>query len=125
MDNNTNTSKGFGFVTFEDASPIEAVQSKRPHIVDDKTIDTKRAMPREQLDKGSASEKKCFIGGLPKDVTEDSLKEYCETFGATESIYINRKGDKSDYAFVTFVDHDHCDKIILAQDHLFNGQPIQ
>lgn len=39
-------SRGFGFVTFKDAKMLEECQSCRPHNIDGKTVDTKRAMPK-------------------------------------------------------------------------------
>ena len=39
-------SRGFGFVTFEDPKIIDQIQADRPHMIDDKTVDTKRVVPK-------------------------------------------------------------------------------
>lgn len=39
-------SRGFGFVTYESSDCVDKVQDDRPHIVDDKTVDTKRVVPK-------------------------------------------------------------------------------
>lgn len=39
-------SRGFGFVTFVDSTCVDEVQRSRPHIIDDKTVDTKRVIPK-------------------------------------------------------------------------------
>ena len=40
-------SRGFGFITYKDADSIDQAQANRPHKVDNREVDTKRAMPRE------------------------------------------------------------------------------
>ena len=40
-------SKGFGFVTFTGSSGIDEIQKNRPHEIDAKKIETKRATPKQ------------------------------------------------------------------------------
>ena len=40
-------SKGFGFIEFKKSHMIDDSQKARPHKIDGKTVETKRAMPRE------------------------------------------------------------------------------
>lgn len=40
-------SKGFGFVTFNSTSSIDEIQKNRPHEIDGKKIETKRATPKQ------------------------------------------------------------------------------
>ena len=39
-------SRGFGFVTFAQSTCVQDVQNQRPHTVDGKDIETKRATPK-------------------------------------------------------------------------------
>ena len=39
-------SRGFGFVTFDGSDPVDSIQGERPHVLDDKTVDTKRVVPK-------------------------------------------------------------------------------
>ena len=46
-DGNTKRSRGFGFVTYDSLDSVNEVQANRPHIIDKKEVETKRATPRE------------------------------------------------------------------------------
>ena len=83
-------SRGFGFITFEDASSVESVMRDKNHTIDGKFVECKRATPRDQMGgrgggggrggdrrggdrNGGSNErvKKVFVGGLKEDVTEN------------------------------------------------------
>ena len=40
-------SRGFGFITFQQSADLEDAQQKRPHTIDGREVETKRAMPRD------------------------------------------------------------------------------
>lgn len=40
-------SRGFGFITYKEASQLDEAQKNRPHKVDGREVETKRAMPRD------------------------------------------------------------------------------
>ena len=40
-------SRGFGFITYSKASMVDAAQAARPHKVDGREVEPKRAVPRE------------------------------------------------------------------------------
>lgn len=42
----TKRSRGFGFVTYADSSMVDRAMAKRPHVIDDRTVEPKRAIPR-------------------------------------------------------------------------------
>ena len=46
-DGNTKRSRGFGFVTYDALDSVNEVQANRPHVIDKKEVETKRATPRE------------------------------------------------------------------------------
>lgn len=39
-------SRGFGFVTYADSHMVDRAMSKRPHVIDDRPVEPKRAIPR-------------------------------------------------------------------------------
>ena len=46
-DKNTNKSRGFAYITFFDSSSVQHVLNSAPHILDDKQIDCKLAVPKD------------------------------------------------------------------------------
>lgn len=40
-------SRGFGFITYSKSSMVDAAQASRPHKVDGREVEPKRAVPRE------------------------------------------------------------------------------
>ena len=40
-------SRGFGFITFKEMEMLDEAQKARPHRIDEKDVEVKRAMPRE------------------------------------------------------------------------------
>ena len=42
----TKRSRGFGFVTYADSQMVDEAMSQRPHVIDGRTVEPKRAIPR-------------------------------------------------------------------------------
>jgi RNA recognition motif-containing protein len=64
--------------------------------------------------------KKIFVGGLKdKDITADDLEDYFSKFGPIkEAIMMEKEGKPRGFAFVSFDDYDHVDKIIREQNYM-------
>lgn len=109
--------RGFGFVTFEDPTALEAAMAERPHVIDGKTVDPKRAIPRDMNSETSlGSVKRVYVGGC-RGLDQDALREYFESFGRVEQVEIpldKESGEPRNFAFVTFDDYDAVDKAVLA-----------
>lgn len=43
----TKRSRGFGFITYSEASMLDESMQHRPHVIDGKEVEPKRAVPRE------------------------------------------------------------------------------
>ncbi|VDQ05214.1 unnamed protein product [Trichobilharzia regenti] len=114
-------SRGFGFVTYKDASSVDAAQNNRPHSLDGKEVDSKRAMPREETSpEVHAAVRKIFVGALRKDVTSEDLNDYFSQYGNVVDAQIVMAKDTNTsrgFAFVTFDDTDAVDKVILGRPH--------
>jgi len=128
-DPNTKKSRGFGFVTFKEVGEIDEAQNKRPHTIDEKAVDTKRAMPRDSGNtKQQQSVTKMFIGGMRDDTTEEHIREVFEPFGVIESIDLvkDKQTDKvKGFGFVVFEDYDSVDKAVLKKFHALNTKDVE
>lgn len=49
-DPKTKRSRGFGFITYAKAHMVDDAQANRPHKVDNRTVEPKRAVPRTVSD---------------------------------------------------------------------------
>ncbi|XP_053570136.1 heterogeneous nuclear ribonucleoproteins A2/B1 isoform X3 [Bombina bombina] len=119
-------SRGFGFVTFSSMNEVDAAMSARPHSIDGRVVEPKRAVAREESAKPGAhvTVKKLFVGGIKEDTDEHHLRDYFEEYGKIDSIEIitdKQSGKKRGFGFVTFDDHDPVDKIVLQKYHVING----
>uniref|UniRef100_A0A671FQV6 RRM domain-containing protein n=1 Tax=Rhinolophus ferrumequinum TaxID=59479 RepID=A0A671FQV6_RHIFE len=122
----TKRSRGFGFVTYSCVEEVDAAMCARPHKVDGRVVEPKRAVSREDSVKPGAhlTVKKIFVGGIKEDTEEYNLRDYFEKYGKIETIEVmedRQSGKKRGFAFVTFDDHDTVDKIVVQKYHTING----
>ena len=79
-DKNSQQSKGFGFVTYDHPDAVKNALDGRPHVIDGKSVEVKRAIPREENNASAHQRtKKLFIGGLPSHATENDVMDYLDT----------------------------------------------
>ena len=71
-------SRGFGFVTYAEPSMVDGAMDNRPHVIDGREVEAKRAVPRENIGQSSnnVTVKKIFVGGIKEEITEDDLRSY-------------------------------------------------
>ena len=89
-DPNTKRSRGFGFVTYATVEEVDALMNARPHKVDGRVVEPKRAVSREDSQRPDAhlTVKKIFVGGIKEDTEEHHLRDYFEQYGNIEVIEI-------------------------------------
>ncbi|XP_068160989.1 heterogeneous nuclear ribonucleoprotein A1b [Antennarius striatus] len=125
-DPGTKRSRGFGFVTYSSVQEVNDAMSARPHKVDGRVVEPKRAVSREDSSRPGAhvTVKKIFVGGIKEDTEESHLRDYFIKFGNIETIEImsdRNTGKKRGFGFVTFDDHDSVDRIVIQKYHTINS----
>lgn len=129
MRDRENRSRGFGFVTYSSSTMVDQLMAGRPHVLDSREIEPKRAIPREESGKpeASSSAKKLFVGGIREGtINEDDLREYFKKYGNIIQTVIMKtnEGKFRGFGFVEFDDYDPVDKIVLEKHHTIKGNPI-
>jgi len=126
----TKRSRGFGFVTFEKAQMVDDCMSNRPHKLDGREVEAKRAVSREESHRPGIhkSVKRMFMGGIKENVTSEDVTEYFEKYGKVESVELlqdKASGKKRGFGFVNFDDYDVVDKIVQTRRHVISGVSIE
>ncbi|XP_032515987.2 heterogeneous nuclear ribonucleoprotein A1-like [Danaus plexippus] len=128
-DPQTKRSRGFGFITYSRAHMVDDAQKNRPHKIDGRIVEPKRAVPREEIKRpdASATVKKLFIGGIKQDIEEEDLREYFSKFGEIISVSLVTEkdtGKKRGFGFIEFDDYDPVDRICLQPSHKVKGRRL-
>ncbi|CAI2357995.1 unnamed protein product [Caenorhabditis sp. 36 PRJEB53466] len=139
-DTQTKISRGFGFVTFASVYSVELAMADRPHVLSGKTVDSKRAISREQMASNSATLSvpvsffqafsppapgcKVLLTGIIAGIhSVEALRIYFDTFGTLDQIEILNGSGLAFVVYVAKVSADRC----LAHNfgrHVVNGQII-
>lgn len=134
-DPETKRSRGFGFVTYSQESEVDTAQQNRPHNLDGRDVEAKRAVPRGDGQRGSNTSgdsyqqcKKVFVGGLREGIEENDLKEFFSQYGEIESVHMitdKATGKKRGFAFLNFTDYDVVDKICNMKYHVIRDVKLE
>ncbi|OCH91330.1 RNA-binding domain-containing protein [Obba rivulosa] len=115
-------SRGFAFLTFEDPSAVNAVLM-RDHVLDGKTIDPKRAIPREEHLRNT----RYFVGGLSHATTSDTMRAFFSAYGKVVdcTVMVDRDtGRSKGFGFVTFEDASNTDQLVGNVGLMLDDKPV-
>jgi len=124
----TNQSKGFAFVTFANPESLNQAQRARPHTIDNRTVDCKRAIPQDEAPENKITVNKMFVGGMNEDTTEEEIMEKFSPFGTIEKIDLikdKNTGKYKRFCFVTFDDHDSVDQCVIQKHFILAGKKVE
>eukprot|EP00250_Pteridium_aquilinum_P001000 c11180_g1_i1 orf=467-1933(-) len=141
-DRATGRARGFGFVVFADPSVADVVVLDK-HIIDGRSVEAKKAVPREEQQSVNrnnngnggghspslvARTKKIFVGGLASTVTESDFRMYFEQFGAiTDVVVMYDHGTQRPrgFGFITFDSEDAVDRVLQKTFHELNDKMVE
>jgi len=133
-DRESGNPRGFGFITFKDPECVDQVLKSKPHVLDDKAVDVKPCAPkdvqqkRNQEDQQFTSTHKIFIGGLPRDITEDQVKDFFQAFGSISDVSFaisKDDGKNKGFGFITFDDPNAAAAVVQQHYHDLNGKKVE
>lgn len=128
----------FGFAVFETSEQVDELLLNRESLkLNDKALDVNRAVPKTNTWHGAHEKtKKLFIANLPRNTTEEELREYFKArhptkYGEVESIKLIKKRDTGGtenlgYGFIEVSCEDLADKMAIQHNHFtFGGRNIE
>lgn len=127
--NETGRSRGFGFVTFKDPNCIFKALQIKNHELDGKKIDPKECTPRSmQKTRKQAGKCKIFLGGLPPDITEESIRSALSKFGKVDQVVIMFDQETKKcrgFGFLSFELEESIDQACAERFVIINGKQIE
>ncbi|CAJ0958759.1 unnamed protein product, partial [Mesorhabditis belari] len=125
-DPQTKRSRGFGFVSYATMAEVDVAMGNRPHDIDGKRVDPKRAIPREDSSRGQKlpTTNRLYISGIRDGHTEENLREYFTQYGNVEKVEVmldKATNKPRGFAFINFDDYDPVDRCVLLKSHTIGG----
>uniref|UniRef100_A0A0K8SRA3 RRM domain-containing protein n=1 Tax=Lygus hesperus TaxID=30085 RepID=A0A0K8SRA3_LYGHE len=122
-DPKTKRSRGFGFITYSHGHMVDDAQAARPHRIDGRTVETKRAVPRTEIGRPEVNQ----MIGVSQDEL-DELKGYFSEFGGVADIFANRRLIDNHQGILGVVEFDDCETVnkvrLQGVFHTINGKRI-
>lgn len=129
-------SRGFGFVTYNKLCDTDNCLANRPHMLGGKEVEVKHAIPRDEQNPTNHSRtKKIFLGGFPREASEEDARDAIENYTLAVGEGLNVKVDKVDiikkgdeprgFCFVEMASEDDADKVVIVKHFVIKGKRVE
>ncbi|KAI1713616.1 RNA recognition motif domain-containing protein [Ditylenchus destructor] len=117
----TEISKRYGFVEFESVGQAESTCKFHPHVIDDQEVNVRLGSRKELQQKF-----KLFVGGLSKETSVETLREYFSKFGQIVECAILRNVDNSSrgFGYVAFKSQESVNNAINLAPHYIDNKEV-
>ncbi|XP_030034398.1 RNA-binding protein Musashi homolog 2 isoform X2 [Manduca sexta] len=122
----TQRSRGFGFITFQEASSVDKVLAVPVHTLDGKRIDPKHATPKSAP--RPAKTKKIFVGGVGQDTSAEEVRAYFSQFGVVEDAVMlmdQQTKRHRGFGFVTFHSEEAVERVCDIHFHTIKNKKVE
>ncbi|KAK8791867.1 hypothetical protein WA158_005244 [Blastocystis sp. Blastoise] len=129
------SSRGFGFVIFEDPYVANYVVNLKDHIIDGRRVDIRWALSKDQAPPPQQPDNiaritvnKLFVGGLHFQVTKNDLYQYFRQFGEIDScaVMIHHDSNKSrGFGFVIYKEEESVRRVLSISNHSIMDRKIE
>ncbi|KAL9246240.1 hypothetical protein vseg_019802 [Gypsophila vaccaria] len=127
-DRRTGQPRGFGFITYADASVVDQVIQDN-HVINGKQVEIKRTIPKGTMGSKDFRTKKIFVGGIPTSVSEDELSDFFSKFGPIREHQIMRdhaSNRSRGFGFITFDSEEAVDELLSKGNRIeFAGTKVE
>ncbi|GBG92265.1 hypothetical protein CBR_g55034 [Chara braunii] len=125
-DRATGRSRGFGYVTFSNATDAEKVVQMK-HELGGRNMEVKVATPKEEM-KSAVKQgiTRIFVARIPHSIDDDSFRAYFEKYGNVTDAYMPKDHTSKQHrgiGFITFDNPEAVDKV-MKEIHELGGQPV-
>ncbi|XP_038221154.1 RNA-binding protein Musashi homolog Rbp6 [Zerene cesonia] len=122
----TQRSRGFGFITFQEAASVDKVLAVPVHTLDGKRIDPKHATPKSAPK--PAKTKKIFVGGVGQDTSAEEVRAYFSQFGLVEDAVMlmdQQTKRHRGFGFVTFHSEEAVERVCDIHFHTIKNKKVE
>ena len=128
MHSNTRRSRGYGYITYVDASSVSKVLSVDEHFLDNKKIDPKLPKLKEVINLGTGADLKVFVADLSSETTEEEIRAHFSQYGAITDVDLPSdwyKRQRCPYCFITFQSQEVVDAVLASGKHLLGNKEVE
>lgn len=114
-----------GFLLYHQSNSLDQLMNHRPHIIDDRTVQLRRFIPKESINPRNLSDQlaihltvnEIFLNRLYANETREMFIDYFQSFGSILDCRVYhstlKNGKSTGYAFVRFSDYDSVGKVSI------------